>query len=98
MPLEFAAFRKPWPYLRLPVTAAAIFSATLGVAQAQDFCAKVDRLIDQHVAEVFQRVSQLVEIRYQELDRLTLHGQLPVPPDSSLNKILERVQSGGLNR
>ncbi len=47
MPLGFAALRKPWPHLRLPVTAAAIFSATLGVAQAQDFCAKVDHLIDQ---------------------------------------------------
>ena len=47
MPLDLAALRKTWPRVRLPVTAAAIFSATLGVAHAQDFCAKVDRLIDQ---------------------------------------------------
>ena len=47
MPLELAALKKTRPRLRLPVTAAAIFTATLGVAQAQEFCAKVDRLIDQ---------------------------------------------------
>ncbi len=47
MPLEFAALKKTRPRWRLPVTASAIFSATLGVAQAQDFCAKVDHLIDQ---------------------------------------------------
>lgn len=47
MPLDFAALRKSWPRLRLPVTSAVVFSATLGVAQAQDLCAKVDHLIDQ---------------------------------------------------
>ena len=47
MPIEFAGLRKPSPRRRLSVLSAMIFLATLGVAQAQDLCANVDRLIDQ---------------------------------------------------
>lgn len=31
--------------------------------------------------EVFERVLQLIQIRYQELDQATKHGQLPLPAD-----------------
>jgi len=47
MPTEITGLKKPWPRRSLSVTSAVIFSATLGVAQAQDLCANVDYLINQ---------------------------------------------------
>lgn len=51
----------------------------------QDF---VDRLVDEHVAVVFSKVSDLISIRYAELDRATSHGLNPLPADSSLTGLL----------
>lgn len=40
---------------------------------------KVQRVIRERVEEAFQRLSDYVEIRYRELDRITQHGLLPLP-------------------
>lgn len=39
----------------------------------------VDKLVKQHVEDVFQEISDLVQVRYKELDRITDHGQRPLP-------------------
>ncbi len=48
----------------------------------------VDRLVGQHVDEVFSEISDLISIRYRELDRLTRHGLEAVPNDSPLQELL----------
>lgn len=48
----------------------------------------VDQIVDQHVAEVFAEISELISIRYKELDRVTEHGRRGVPSDSPLNQWL----------
>lgn len=48
----------------------------------------VDRIVESYVSEVFSEVSDLVAIRYKELDRVTSHGQDDLPPDSSLASLL----------
>ncbi len=52
----------------------------------------VDRIVDEHVDEVFQRVSDMVDIRYTELDRVTQHGRKPLPKNSSLHELLGKGQ------
>ncbi|TWU54411.1 hypothetical protein Poly51_31300 [Rubripirellula tenax] len=47
--------------------------------------ADVDKIIEDTVREIFDEVSELVAIRYKELDRVTRHGQLPLPPDDELS-------------
>lgn len=47
--------------------------------------ASVDKMVEAMVAEQFQKVSELIEIRYQELDRVTNHGLRPIPDDSPIN-------------
>lgn len=47
--------------------------------------ASVDKIVETMVAEQFQKVSELIEIRYQELDRVTNHGLRPIPDDSPIN-------------
>jgi len=49
----------------------------------------VDELVDEHVTEVFSDITELVSIRYKELDRVTDHGRRPVPTDSALNEFLK---------
>jgi hypothetical protein len=49
----------------------------------------VDRIVQQHAAEVFAEINDLVAIRYKELDRLTSHGLLPVPSDSPVAEYLK---------
>tara|TARA_R110002073_G_scaffold61637_3_gene154996 strand:+ start:9436 stop:10224 length:789 start_codon:yes stop_codon:yes gene_type:complete len=46
-------------------------------------------LVDANVADLFSRISDLVDIRYQELDRLTDHGLKAFPEGSSLESIKE---------
>ncbi len=48
----------------------------------------VDRLVDEHVVKMFSEISDLVSIRYKELDRVTSHGLHPLPEDSSLSGLL----------
>jgi hypothetical protein len=48
----------------------------------------VDRLVDKHVIEIFSEISELVSIRYKELDRVTSHGLHPLPEDSFLSGLL----------
>ena len=50
----------------------------------------VREYVDRHVAEVFQQIASLVEIRYRELDRVTRHGQSEVPENSVLAAWLGR--------
>lgn len=49
----------------------------------------VDRWIQQHVVGIFQEYSDLIAIRYKELDRVTSHGQQPVPQDSEIARLLD---------
>jgi hypothetical protein len=53
----------------------------------------VDSLVDQHVAKIFAEISDLIAIRYKELDRITNHGLHPVPSDSVLNQWLNQDRS-----
>ena len=48
----------------------------------------VDRLVEEHVSKVFSEISDLISIRYKELDRVTSHGLHPLPEDSSLSELL----------
>ncbi len=48
----------------------------------------VSQLVKEHVVEIFQEYSDLIAIRYKELDRITNHGQRPVPADSEIAKLL----------
>lgn len=43
------------------------------------------------VREEFEDVTELIEIRYRELDRLTVQGVRPLPDDSSLQTTLEEA-------
>ena len=54
----------------------------------------VDQLVDRHVAEVFSEISDLIAIRYKELDRVTNHGLDLVPSDSPLNEWLRPDNEG----
>ncbi|WP_146575957.1 hypothetical protein [Neorhodopirellula pilleata] len=42
----------------------------------------------EHVQDAFKKVTSLVDIRYQELDRLTDHGMLDLPKGTTLDAIL----------
>jgi hypothetical protein len=53
----------------------------------------VNKLVEEHVATVFEEVSELIAIRYQELDRVTDHGRKPLPADSSLTEFLDPAQT-----
>ena len=46
-------------------------------------------IVDEHVGELFSRISDLVDIRYRELDRLTDHGLVKFPEGTSLETIKE---------
>lgn len=69
----FAERLREQPVLRIAVTDQDIVN--------RDF---VDRKVDEHVAGLFQEISDLIAIRYQELDRLTNHGRKPLPADFHL--------------
>ncbi|TWU26877.1 hypothetical protein Pla52o_07320 [Novipirellula galeiformis] len=49
--------------------------------------AVVHRIVEAHVAEMFAPISDLVKIRYQELDRITDHGLLDFPPPTSIQTV-----------
>lgn len=49
---------------------------------------QVRRLVNARVREHFDRTVQLLEIRYQELDRVTGHGARPVPETGRLREWL----------
>lgn len=42
----------------------------------------------EYVQDAFGKVTSLVDIRYQELDRLTNHGMLDLPKGTTLDAIL----------
>lgn len=48
----------------------------------------VNEVIDRWVEETFQNVVDLIDVRYVELDRITSHGRLPLPKESSLSDII----------
>ena len=48
----------------------------------------VDGWIDDEVRRQFREMSELIRIRYQELDRWTDHGLRPLPTESPLNELL----------
>ncbi len=57
-----------------------------------------DRLVEQEVQKVFEEVTDLIAIRYRELDRETLHGRKPLPTSSRLYDLLRsKAESGSLN-
>lgn len=68
-------------------------SLSAGDVVNRDF---VNRLVDEHVAATVAEVSDLISIRYRELDRLTNHGLDPLPADSSLSGLLRPQRSDTL--
>lgn len=48
----------------------------------------VNRLADEHIQEMFQKVLELIQIRYRELDRETMHGKRPLGDSSPLRQVL----------
>ena len=49
---------------------------------------RVREIIDRHAQKIFAETIELINIRYQELDRQTDHGLRPLPADSSLSQWL----------
>ena len=49
----------------------------------------VDAIVQRMVDRQFAKVSELIEIRYRELDRVTDHGIKPIPVDSPINDWIE---------
>ena len=58
--------------------------------QAGEFAGRelTDRLVEKEAHAVFEEVTDLIAIRYRELDRETLHGRQPVPRSSELYDLL----------
>ena len=52
----------------------------------------VQRQVDQYVQKQFAKISDLVKIRYQELDRLTQHGLRQIPENSEVAATLDEIQ------
>jgi hypothetical protein len=48
----------------------------------------IDQLIEEHTQGVFRQVTELINIRYRELDRVTRNGRQPVPEDSHVGQWL----------
>jgi hypothetical protein len=53
----------------------------------------VDALVDRHVANAFAEISELIAIRYKELDRLTSHGLRPLSAESELQRWLKQERA-----
>ena len=51
----------------------------------------VQRQVDQYVQKQFAKISDLVKIRYQELDRLTQHGLRQIPENSEVAATLDVI-------
>jgi hypothetical protein len=51
----------------------------------------VDQVVGDHVEKIFRDQTDLIQIRYQELDRVSNHGQRQVPPDSPIAKLLKQA-------
>ncbi|MDG2222563.1 MAG: hypothetical protein P8L85_14385 [Rubripirellula sp.] len=51
--------------------------------------ALVDSLVGEYVTSVFREVTELINIRYLELDRVTRHGRQPVPQESTVEQWLK---------
>ena len=47
-----------------------------------------DQLVEREVRLVFEELTDLIAIRYRELDRETMHGQRPLPQNSKLRDLL----------
>ncbi len=47
-----------------------------------------DKLVERQARAVFDELTELIAIRYRELDRETSHGRTPVPSDSKLYELL----------
>ncbi|EMI21358.1 hypothetical protein RMSM_01696 [Rhodopirellula maiorica SM1] len=63
-------------------------SITLSMERGETVAeSRIHPAVDSHVTELFSRISDLVDIRYQELDRLTDHGLKAFPEGSSLESI-----------
>lgn len=50
----------------------------------------VDQVVRDYVEKIFHDHTDLIEIRYKELDRVTVHGKFKVPQDSPIAKLLEQ--------
>ncbi|TWU42015.1 hypothetical protein [Novipirellula artificiosorum] len=62
---------------------------TYRIKQGESFGSDdANRLVVEQVESLFAELGELVEIRYQELDRLTDHGINSLPPGSSLSELL----------
>ncbi|WP_146400530.1 hypothetical protein [Planctomycetes bacterium CA13] len=64
-----------------------VFTTSIGVDERYS-SQKANRIVKQHIADTFEEIAELIEIRYQELDRLTDHGLNELPPNSSLDSVL----------
>jgi len=51
--------------------------------------ALVEKLVDEHVQQLFQKTLQLIDVRYQELDRVTSQGRREIPEDSIVQQWLQ---------
>ncbi len=67
--------------------ASPVFTVTIGDDDRVDN-AFVRKLIDKRVKDVFDEMVDLISIRYKELDRITDHGQRPIPAESKIESWL----------
>ena len=47
-----------------------------------------DKLVEREARAVFDELTELIAVRYRELDRETSHGRKPLPSDSKLHELL----------
>ncbi|WP_413430900.1 hypothetical protein [Crateriforma spongiae] len=48
----------------------------------------VDQVVREHVQHRFHQMNELIQIRYDDLDRQTAHGRRPIPADSQVRQWL----------
>ena len=51
---------------------------------------RINQLVNKHIQNRFQQTLELIDIRYQELDRVTAHGLAPLPVESELHDLLRK--------
>ncbi len=49
----------------------------------------INPVVNEHVAVIFKQISELIDVRYQELDRVTDHGLEGFPTQKSIESIME---------
>ncbi|MEM6981163.1 MAG: hypothetical protein AAF539_15995, partial [Planctomycetota bacterium] len=73
------------PVLRYDIVDVRGLSGQSSIQPGMKLTAAIVRsLIDQHVRDQFLKIVELIEVRYRELDRVTIHGRRSIPEGHSI--------------